>query len=167
MSAVRVRMALIAVLFTCGTACGPGGPAVGGAHSFAEIDVPTAARLLEQDQARLVQVRDPEFADLRVETAAMLGPGESVPDAWLAEARPILVIAHDDATARRLAARLLRLGAACVSVVRGGTGAWPGSLEEPEAPSDTTHLGLSNARDAKPTQREPARRTEPWQQSQK
>lgn len=160
-------MALIASLFACGTSCGPGGPAVGGARSFAEIDVPAAARSLEQDQARLVQVRDPEFADPRAPAAAMLGPGESVPDAWLAEARPILVIAHDETAARRLAARLLRLGAARVSVVRGGIGAWSGSQEDPDASSPTSRVGLSNASDAKRTQREPARRTDPWQQSQK
>jgi len=166
--AVPVRVALVVALLFGGTACGPGGPAVGGARSFAEIDVPTAAHALEEGQARLVQVRDPEFADPRVGTAAMLGPGESVPDAWLAETRPILVIAHDEPAARRLAARLLRLGAARVSVVRGGTGAWPGgSQEDRDAPSHTTHVGLLDASDAKPSQREPARRTDPWQQSQK
>jgi len=164
---VPVRVALIAALFACGTACGPGGPAVGGARSFAEIDVPAAARSLEQDQARLVQVRDPEFADRRAPAAAMLGLGESVPDAWLAEARPILVIAHDETAARRLAARLLRLGAARVSVVRGGIGAWSESPADPDAPSPNSRVGLSNASHAKPTQREPARRTDPWQQSQK
>jgi len=164
---VSVRVALIAVLLACGTSCGPGGPAVGAGRSFAEIDVSAAARSLEQDQARLVQVRDPEFADARIGAAAMLGPGESVPNAWLAEARPILVIAHDGAAARRLAARLLRLGAARVSVVRGGIGAWLESQQGPDAPSPNSRVGLSNASHAKPIQREPARRTDPWQQSQK
>jgi rhodanese-related sulfurtransferase len=165
---VAVRVAFIAALFAGGTACSPGGPAVGGARSFVEIDVPAAARSLERDQARLVQVRDPEFADPRVEAATMLGPGESVPDAWLAQARPILVIGHDEAAARRLAARLLRLGAARVSVVRGGIGPWSRSQEEdPDAASPTARVGLSNAVDAKPLQREPARRIDPWQQSQK
>ncbi len=162
--AVPARLALIAALFAGGTACGPGGPAVGGARSFAEIDVPTAIRSLADDQARLVQVRDPAFADPRIEDAAFFGEGESVPEAWLAEARPILVIAHDESSARRLAARLLRLGAVRVSVVRGGIGAWSGSQD---TSPDLTRVGLSNAVDAKPSQREPARRNDPWQQSQK
>jgi len=164
---VRVRVAFIASLLVGGTSCGPGSPGVGGARSFAEIDIPAAERSLEQAQARLVQVRDPEFADPHAPAAAMIGPGESVPDPWLAEARPILVLAHDDAAARRLAARLLRLGAARVSVVRGGIGAWSESQGDPDASSPNARVGLSNATHAKPTEREPARRTDPWQQSQK
>ncbi len=164
---MRVRVALIAALFAWETGCGPGGPGVGDARNFAEIDVLAAARSLARDQARLVQVLDPEFTDPRAEAAERIGPGESVPDAWLAEARPMLVIGHDEAAARRLAARLLRLGAVRVSVVRGGIGAWSEFLEVPSPSSPTSRVGLSNESDAKPSQREPARRTSPWQQSQK
>jgi rhodanese-related sulfurtransferase len=92
----------------------------------AEIDVPAATRSLAQEQARLVQVLDVESHDPRVEHAAIVRPDEPVPDAWLHEARPIVVIAHDEVAARRLAARLLRLGASRVSVVRGGIEAWSG-----------------------------------------
>jgi rhodanese-related sulfurtransferase len=131
-----------------------------------EIGVPAATRALAEEEARLVQVRNSESPDPRAAHAAIIGPEEAVPDAWLQEARPIVVIAHDEVAARRLAARLLRLGASRVSVVRGGIEAWSGPPEE-RAPSDTDRVGLSSARGAKPTGREPARRTDPWQQSQK
>jgi rhodanese-related sulfurtransferase len=147
-------------------ACGPGGPVVGGARSFAEIDVAAATRSLAEEAARLVQVRDSQSPDPHLEHAAIVGPEEAVPDAWLHEARPIVVIAHDEVAARRLAARLLRLGASRVSVVRGGIEAWSGPPED-RAPSDDDRVGLSSPRGAKPTRREPARRTDPWQQSQK
>lgn len=165
--AVPLRTAIVAALLACGTACGPGGPVVGGARGFTEIDVATARASLERDQARLVQLRDAGFSDPRVDVAEIVGPGESVPEAWIGEARPILVIAHDEPAARQLAARLLRLGAARVSVVRGGIEAWPKAQEEPDPASPTSRVGLSNPSNAKPSAREPARRIEPWQQSQK
>ena len=162
-----LRSAIVAALVACGTACGPGGPVVGGARGFTEIDIATAQTSLERDQARLVQVRNAEFADPRVEIAEIISPGESVPDAWIEETRPILVIAHDTPAARQLAARLLRHGAARVSVVRGGIEAWPKAQPDPDPSSPTSRVGLSNASHAKPTEREPARRIESWQQSQK
>ena len=162
-----LRSAIVAALLACGTACGPGGPAVGGARGFTEIDVATAQTAVERDLARLVQVRNADFADPQIEMAEIVSPGESVPDAWITEPRPILVIARGAPAARQLAARLLRHGAARVSVVRGGIGAWPKAQEDPDPSSPTSRVGLSNASDAKPTEREPARRIEPWQQSQK
>ena len=164
---MSLRRAFVAAIFACGTACGPGGPAVGGSRGFTEIDVATAQTAVERDQARLVQVRNADSADPRVETAEIVSPGESVPRAWIAESRPILVLAHDAPAARQLAARLLRHGAARVAVVRGGIGAWPKAQEDPDPSSPTSRVGLSNASNAKPTEREPARRIEPWQQSQK
>jgi rhodanese-related sulfurtransferase len=163
---VSARAAASAALLACLAACGPGGPAVGGARSFEEIDVPQAARSLAEEEARLVQVRDSRSRGPRVAHAAILGPEEAVPDAWLHEARPIVVIARDEVAARRLAARLLRLGASRVSVVRGGIEAWSGPRDDP-APSEADRVGLSSARGAKPTGPEPARRMDPWQQSQK
>ena len=112
-----------------------------------------------------MQVRDARSPDPRIERAAIVGPEEAVPDTWLHEARPIVVIARDEAAARRLAARLLRLGASRVSVVRGGIEAWSGPADR--APSDTDRVGLASERGAKPTGPEPARRMDPWQQSQK
>ncbi len=164
--AVSARAASSAALLAYLAACGPGGPAVGGARSFAEIDVAAATRSLVEEQARLVQVRDSESREPGVAHAAIVRPEEAVPDAWLHEARPIVVIARDEVAARRLAARLLRLGASRVSVVRGGIEAWSGPAEDRE-PSATDRVGLSSARGAKPTGREPARRMDPWQQSQR
>jgi rhodanese-related sulfurtransferase len=164
--AVSARAAASAALVACLFACGPGGPAVGGARSFAEIDVPAATRSLAEDDARLVQSRVAGSRDPRIDHAAIVGPDDAVPDAWLHESRPIVVIAQDDADARRLAARLLRLGASRVSVVRGGIEAWSRSAQD-RAPSDTDRVGLSSRRGAKPFGPEPARRMDPWQQSQK
>ncbi len=163
---MSARAAASAALLACLAACGPGGPAVGGARSFEEIDVREAARCVADEDARLVQVRDSQSRGPRIEHAAILGPEDAVPGAWLHEARPIVVVARDEATGRRLAARLLRLGASRVSVVRGGVEAWSGPSGG-GAPPDAGRVGLSRARGAKRIGPEPARRTDPWQQSQK
>jgi rhodanese-related sulfurtransferase len=162
---VSARAALLACFCALASACGPGGPVVGGARSFDEIDVPTATRSVEQDDARLVQVRDSGSSDPRVAAAVIFGPADPVPDEWLRGARPIVVIAGDVTEARRLAARLLRLGASRVSVVRGGIEGWLGPREPATEPD--ARIGLSGARGAKPNGREPARRMDSWQQSQK
>ena len=118
------------------------------------------------EDARLVQVRAPGSGDARVTEAIVVGPGDPVPDEWLRGARPIVVIAGDPAAGRRLAARLLRLGATRVSVVRGGIEGW---LEAPApAPEADARVGLRGSQDAKqPGEPETARRNDPWQQSQK
>lgn len=113
-----------------------------------------------------MQVRDAASREPRVEHAAIVRPEEAVPEAWLHEARPIVVIARDEAAARRFAARLLRLGAPRVSVVRGGVEAWAAPVED-RAPSDVDRVGLSSERGAKPLGPEPARRMDSWQQSRK
>lgn len=114
-----------------------------------------------------MQVRDAASRDPRVEHAAIVRPEEAVPEAWLHEARPIVVIARDEAAARRFAARLLRLGAPRVSVVRGGVEAWAAGPAEDRAPSHTDRVGLSSERGAKPFGPEPARSMDSWQQSRK
>jgi rhodanese-related sulfurtransferase len=151
-------------LLAAAVACGPGGPAVGGARGFDEIDVPAANRAIAEEDARLVQARDPH--DPRAGAAvAVIDLDDPIPAAWVQDARPVVVIARDEVAARRLAARLVREGVRRVSVVRGGIEAWTGSPGDSVAPSDT--VGLSGARDATPWPREPARRTDSWQQSQK
>ena len=162
---MSIRAALFGFAAALASACGPAGPVVGGARSFDEIDVAAAARSVEREDARLVQVRDPRSGDPRVASAVIVGPGDPVPDEWLRGARPIVLIAGDVAAARRLAARLLRLGATRVSVLRGGIEGWLGP-REPAAEPDA-RVGLSGARGAKRTGREPARRMDSWQQSQK
>ena len=163
--AVSSRAALLGCVAALAWACGRGDVVVGAARSFDEVDVPAATRSVAQDDARLVQVRNPGSDDLRVAEAVIVGPGDPVPDEWLRGARPIVVIAEDIADARRLAARLLRLGASRVSVVRSGIEGWLGP-DEPAAEPDA-RVGLSGARGAKPSEREPARRMDSWQQSQK
>ena len=160
-----LRTALLGFAAAVAAACGPPDPLFGGARSFDEIDVPAAARSVEREDARLVQVRDPRSNDARIAAAVIVGPGDPVPDEWLRGARPIVVIAGDVAAARRLAARLLRLGVTRVSVVRGGIEEWLGPREPATEPD--ARVGLSGSRGAKPTGREPARRMESWQQSQK
>jgi hypothetical protein len=163
---MALRPAFLGCLAALASACDPGGSIVGGgARVFDEIDLPAATRSLEQEDARLVQVREPGSGDARVDDALIVGAADPVPDEWLRGARPIVVIGVDDDAARRLAARLLRLGAARVSVVRGGIEGWLGPREPATEPD--ARVGLSGARGAKPSGREPARRMESWQQSQK
>ena len=123
-------------------ACDPRIPIAGGARVFDEIDVPAATRSVAQEGARLVQVREPGSPAARVAAAVVVAPADPVPDEWLRGARPIVVIAGDTTAARRLAVRLLRLGAARVSVVRGGIEGWL----EPREPTTDARVGLSSPR---------------------
>lgn len=160
------RAALLGCIAALASACEPSASiGSGGARSFDEIDVAAAAHSLEHEDARLVQAREPGSGDARVAEALIVAAADPVPDEWLRGARPIVVIAADGTAARRLAARLLRLGAARVSVVRGGIEGWLGPREPATEPD--ARVGLSGARGAKPSGREPARRMESWQQSQK
>ena len=162
---MSARTLVLGLAVVHATACGPDFPVAGGARVFDEIDAPAATISVEQQHARLVQVREPGSRDGRVTAAVVFAPADAVPEAWLQDPRPILIVAQDAAAARRLAARLLRLGATRVSVVRGGIEGW---LEPPEPPTETdARVGLSSPRGAKPSEREPVRRTDPWQQSQK
>jgi hypothetical protein len=160
------RAALLGCLAVLGAACDPHVSILGGgARVFDQIDLEAATRSLEHEDARLVQVREPGSGDARVADALVLGVADPVPDEWLRGARPIVVIGTDDDATRRLAARLLRFGAVRVSVVRGGIEGWLGPREPATEPD--ARVGLSGARRAKPSGREPARRMESWQQSQK
>jgi rhodanese-related sulfurtransferase len=162
----RASFLAFAIAAVVHAACGPGTSVTGDARAFDEIDIPAATRSVEHDDARLVQVRAPGSGEARVTAAIVVGPADPVPDEWLRGGRPIVVIAADAAAARRLAARLLRLGAIRVSVVRGGIEDW---LEQPAPATDPdARVGLRGSRDAKqPSGPETARRIDPWQQSQK
>ena len=163
---MTLRAALLGCIAALASACDPGASiGSGGARVFDEIDVAAATHSLEHEDARLVQAREPDSGDARVAEALIVAAADPVPDEWLRGARPIVVIAADGTAARRLAARLLRLGAARVSVVRGGIEGWLGPREPATEPD--ARVGLSGARGAKPSGREPARRMESWQQSQK
>jgi hypothetical protein len=121
---VSLRRAGIALLAAGAAACAPEDATLAGARRFAEIEARDALGLHVAGDALLVQLRVPGSADSRIGVAFWLESAADVPDAWLDEQRAILLAAHDDANARRLAAQLVRQGVRRVAVVRGGTEAW-------------------------------------------
>jgi rhodanese-related sulfurtransferase len=112
------------LLLLAGAACGAGDPSRAGARTFDELDAARCARLVSEDGARLVQIRERGGPARPVAGAEVLAPDRSALESWRGESRALVVLAHDAAVARRMAARLVRDGSTRVVVVRGGIPAW-------------------------------------------
>jgi rhodanese-related sulfurtransferase len=120
----RLARSSALVVAAVGLACDPGDWTLGGARHFAAVDPTDAARELATDDAWLLQVRDAGGGDPRAPGSEVVTSVQPLPPCAVARDRAVLVVGHDDASARRYASRLVRAGFARVFVIRGGIQAW-------------------------------------------
>ncbi len=121
----RLARASALVLTTAlGLACDSGGWTLGGARHFAAVDPIDATRQVASGDAWLLQVRDAGSGDPRAPGSEVVTSVQPLPPRAAARDRAVLVVGHDDASARRYASRLVRAGFARVFVIRGGIEAW-------------------------------------------
>ncbi len=102
------------------------------ARAFREVGAAEARRLVTGEDGLLLQDAASAGSTGWVTPARVLAAEGPLPEELVATQRPLVVVAGDDATARRLAARLVRAGAGSVAVVRGGVAAWQRHAGRPD-----------------------------------
>jgi rhodanese-related sulfurtransferase len=140
MIAMSVRAGVLALLGLAVAACDPGWLETRGLHVIREVSVGEGARLLEDPEAQLIQVRGPEWTGVRVAGTSLVAARDPLPPELADGAVRIIVLAEELDQGLRMAARLSRAGIQEVAVVRGGVAAWqaahrPGGMPEASTPS--------------------------------
>ena len=143
----RGRRAACLALAAGALACEPGDWIWGATRRFEELDAAEGVRRVDRDaDTRLVQVRPADSRDRRIEGAEILSPDGALDAAAAPRPHASIVVATDDATALRFAARLVRAGFGRVAAVRGGVDAWIRSRESASASgSDAAREGRARA----------------------
>jgi rhodanese-related sulfurtransferase len=116
-----------------------------GVRTFDEIAAAQALQQLGDASGLLVQVRQADSQVPRVAGASLVDLEGELSGALLGEQRLVVLLAPEEATARRFAARLVRAGVPRVAVVRGGIQAWMATTPAGRPPSSAERGGDRNS----------------------